>query len=88
MALELLAPVPLNTEHRLSDFNCGESSLNDWLKRRALANQHNGASRDCKIFCVNGYWLQRDSVTVHDNKLCHGRFPVSQWHCPFFRYLM
>lgn len=45
MALALLAPVPLNTEHRLSDFNCGESSLNDWLKRRALANQHNGASR-------------------------------------------
>ena len=29
----------------MNEFECGESSLNDWLKRRALANPSNGASR-------------------------------------------
>ncbi len=31
--------------HRLDDFECGEVALDDWLKRRALANQSSGASR-------------------------------------------
>lgn len=70
MALALLAPVPLNTEHRLSDFNCGESSLNDWLKRRALANQHNSASRtfvvtDC-LEEVYGYYALAAGAVSHN----------------------
>jgi GNAT superfamily N-acetyltransferase len=39
------APAPLTADHQLADFDCGEASLNDWLKRRALANQSSGASR-------------------------------------------
>ncbi len=39
------APELLNSGHRVSDFACGESVLDDWLKRRALANQQAGASR-------------------------------------------
>lgn len=39
------APAPLTADHRVADFDCGEASLNDWLKRRALANQSSGASR-------------------------------------------
>lgn len=39
------APELLNSGHQLSDFACGESVLDDWLKRRALANQQAGASR-------------------------------------------
>ncbi|MDQ5908244.1 MAG: hypothetical protein QG599_335 [Pseudomonadota bacterium] len=39
------APELLNSGHRISDFSCGESALDDWLKRRALANQQVGASR-------------------------------------------
>lgn len=70
MALELLAPVPLNTEHRLSDFNCGESSLNDWLKRRALANQHNGASRTFvvtdRLGEVYGYYALAAGAVSHN----------------------
>ena len=31
--------------HRLDDFECGEAALDEWLKRRALANQSGGASR-------------------------------------------
>lgn len=41
----LNAPAPLTADHRVADFDCGEASLNDWLKRRALANQSSGASR-------------------------------------------
>ena len=70
MALELLAPVALNTEHRLSDFNCGESSLNDWLKRRALANQHNGASRTFvvtdRLGEVFGYYALAAGAVSHN----------------------
>ncbi len=41
----LQAPVPLADTHLLDDFDCGVASLNDWLKRRAVANQNNSASR-------------------------------------------
>jgi GNAT superfamily N-acetyltransferase len=70
MALELLAPVPLNSEHRLSDFNCGDPSLNDWLKRRALANQHNGASRTFvvtdRLGEVYGYYALAAGAVSHN----------------------
>ena len=70
MALELLAPVPLNAEHRLSDFNCGDPSLNDWLKRRALANQHNGASRTFvvtdRLGEVYGYYALAAGAVSHN----------------------
>ena len=39
------APQPLAQLHDLSAFDCGEPILNDWLKRRAFANQVTGASR-------------------------------------------
>ena len=41
----LAAPTLLTNEHELTGFACGEPSLDDWLKRRALANQVSGASR-------------------------------------------
>ena len=43
--MRLSAPVPLATAHVLDAFECGEASLDEWLKRRALANQSSGASR-------------------------------------------
>ncbi len=45
MSLTLLEPKPLNEHHQTQDFFSGESSLDDWLKRKALANQKLGASR-------------------------------------------
>lgn len=45
MSQKLSSPQPLSTNHRLDDFSCGESSLDDWLRRRALTNQTTGASR-------------------------------------------
>lgn len=45
MSLRLCAPQPLAGTHHLYEFACGEHALDDWLKRRALANQTSGASR-------------------------------------------
>ena len=43
--MKLTAPMPL-TEHHVTDgFSCGVDSLDQWLKRRSLKNQIQGASR-------------------------------------------
>jgi GNAT superfamily N-acetyltransferase len=41
----LTAPERLRSDHDLSTFTCGEPSLDDWLRRRALVNAEYGASR-------------------------------------------
>jgi GNAT superfamily N-acetyltransferase len=41
----LASPEPLADRHDLSDFASGEPVLDDWLRRRARANQLSGASR-------------------------------------------
>ena len=43
--MKLNAPVTLTLDHQLHTFACGESVLDEWLKRRALSNQSSGASR-------------------------------------------
>ena len=43
--MPLVRPEPLADAHELNDFFCGIASLDDWLKRRARANQVSGASR-------------------------------------------
>lgn len=44
-AAALRPPEPLTDSHDLSTFDCGEPSLDDWLRRRALKNETSGASR-------------------------------------------
>jgi predicted N-acetyltransferase YhbS len=39
------APVPLNQSHGLTNFDCGNIELSDWLKKKALKNQISGASK-------------------------------------------
>ena len=43
--MSLSAPILLSGEHETDHFSCGVASLDDWLKRRARANQISGASR-------------------------------------------
>ena len=43
--MPLSRPEPLADAHELNDFFSGVASLDDWLKRRARANQVSGASR-------------------------------------------
>lgn len=48
------APEPLVVAHLLDEFGCGEASLDEWLKRRALANQLSGARRTFVVADQNG----------------------------------
>lgn len=43
--MTLSAPEPLLAGHDTAAFTCGQPSLDEWLKRRALTNQKVGASR-------------------------------------------
>jgi predicted N-acetyltransferase YhbS len=62
------APAPLAEHHELDEFNSGEASLDEWLKKRARANQTSGASRvfvSCEGNRVAGYYsLSSSSVTT------------------------
>ncbi len=52
-------PSLLNDQHDLSLFESGVESLDEWLRRRARANQVSGASRTyvvCEGECVAGYY--------------------------------
>lgn len=39
------APELLSYQHKIEQFDCGEEVLNQWLKKSALKNQQNNASR-------------------------------------------
>ena len=41
----LSSPEPLTAEHAIDAFDSGQPVLDNWLRRRALANQSSGASR-------------------------------------------
>ena len=43
--MSVRAPEHLTAEHDVSAFDCGTPELDDWLKRRALANEALGTSR-------------------------------------------
>jgi len=47
----LRAPERLAADHDVSSFDCGEAELNEWLRRRALKNEEEGASRTY-VVCV------------------------------------
>ena len=57
--MNVSAPAPLADHHQLAAFNSGVPALDDWLKRRARANQVSGASRSfviCADDAVIGYY--------------------------------
>lgn len=67
--LALTPPEPITADHALADFECGEPSLNEWLKKRALKNQGGGASR-CFVVCngktVIGYYCLSAGAISHE----------------------
>ena len=68
--MTLSAPVPISERHSVDGFDCGKTSLNQWLKRRALRNQYGGASRTY-VACVGErviayYSLASSAVAVKD----------------------
>lgn len=69
MSLQLSPPESLAAEHKLSEFACGELLLDDWLKRRALANHLSGASRTLVVADSNeqvfGYYAMASGAVAH-----------------------
>ncbi len=69
MSLALSAPQALAATHILDEFACGEASLDEWLKRRALTNQLSGASRTFVVADqdrrVHGYYAMAAGAVSH-----------------------
>ena len=69
--MKLHAPQPLTADHQLNTFNCGETSLDEWLKRRARLNQSNGASRTFVVVDENqlvmGYYALAAGAVHHQD---------------------
>ena len=69
MSFDLVAPQPLTLDHRCADFSCGEPLLDEWLKRRAMANQLSGASRTFVVADsarrVYGYYAMAAGAVSH-----------------------
>ena len=56
---QLSPPEKLNSSHQIDSFNSDNNELNEWLKRRALKNELEGASRTyvvCAGKVVIGYY--------------------------------
>lgn len=53
MEINVTAPVLLTEGHDLLSFDCGNSVLSDWLRQRAMKNQHLNASRTF-VICLEG----------------------------------
>ena len=69
--MNLRPPEPLSAQHQVDTFSCGESVLDEWIKRRALANQASGASRifvvtDWQGLVMGCYALAAGAVTRQD----------------------
>jgi GNAT superfamily N-acetyltransferase len=68
-ALNLTPPEPITSSHELTDFDSGEVSLDEWLKKRALKNHAAGASR-CFVLCagasVIGYYSLSAGAISHE----------------------
>jgi GNAT superfamily N-acetyltransferase len=68
--LVLTPPEPLSSEHRLDAFDCGEPSLDEWLRRRALGNQASGASRTFVVADASGrvvsYYALAAGAVAHE----------------------
>jgi GNAT superfamily N-acetyltransferase len=64
------APTALTDEHDLNVFDCGVESLNQWLRKRARANQTAGASRTYVVAerkrVIGYYCLSSGAIDIAD----------------------
>lgn len=61
-------PEKLSANHDVSQFQCGEPALDQWLRRRALQNEQSGASRTY-VVCIGkrvvGYYALAAGAVAH-----------------------
>jgi GNAT superfamily N-acetyltransferase len=66
----LLAPEILSEKHEIEPFSCGKPVLDQWLKKRARANQVSGASRTYVIAegvrVIGYYCLSSGAIATTD----------------------
>ena len=68
-------PQPLGDDHDISTFDSGEAPLDEWLRRRARANQVSGAARTyvvCEGKRVIAYYALASGAVIAESAL--GRF--------------
>ena len=69
-APELTPPIAITADRHLADFDSGEVSLDEWLKKRALKNHAAGISR-CFVLCsgrtVIGYYSLSAGAISREN---------------------
>jgi GNAT superfamily N-acetyltransferase len=62
------APERIDSDHGLTQFHCGETTLDDWLKKRVLQNEESDASRTY-VACVGnrvaGYYALSAGAVAH-----------------------
>jgi GNAT superfamily N-acetyltransferase len=67
--LDFIPPAPITAAQELANFDSGESSLNEWLKKRAFKNHVVGASR-CFVLCADaaviGYYSLSAGAISHE----------------------
>jgi GNAT superfamily N-acetyltransferase len=81
----LSAPAPLNADHDLSTFDCGEPALNDWLQHRALKNDGRFSrtyvvcsdNRVVAYFCISAGEITRSAAPDMVPVSVIGRLAVS-----------
>ena len=82
--LDLSAPVPLGADHLLDGFDCGKTSLDDWLIRHARQAQASGSAKTfivadgCRVVGYFGLAVgQVDSVEAPERiRKGVGQYPI------------
>lgn len=73
---EISAPEHLTARHDVSAFNSGTPELDNWLKRRALANERQGASRTYVVTSggrVVGFYALANGAVAHKDVSARAR---------------
>jgi GNAT superfamily N-acetyltransferase len=81
----LSAPTPLGADHDFSDFDCGESFLNDWLRYRATKNESRFSrtyvvctgKQVVAYFCISAGAIERAAVPGKVRRNAPDTIPIS-----------
>ena len=82
---QLSAPAPLTADHDISDFDCGEPALNDWLRHRALKNESRfsrtyvvcAGNRVVAYFCISAGAIERTAAPGKVRRNAPDTIPIS-----------